>query len=111
MPSTVTLYLLPEVVKLFSFTYLIAESASVSELNDKSIVFPVLSYDEKKPCLVNSSTNDAPSDESRSSEYRAVSTSRRKCIPPARSNPKFKGLAPISLSHLGVEGSLFKAII
>ena len=40
-----------------------------------------------------------------------MSTSSKKCIPPARSKPRFTGLPPIDLSHSGVDGSEFKAII
>ena len=55
--------------------------------------------------------SDAASEESRSSEYLSVSTSKRKCMPPAKSRPKLIGLAPRFCNHSGVDGSDVRAII
>ena len=60
---------------------------------------------------MNSSTNEAPSEESLSAEYLSVSTSNKKWIPPAKSRPKLIGLPPIELNQSGVDGSEFRAII
>ena len=58
-----------------------------------------------------SSIIDAPSEDNLSAEYLFVSTSSKKCIPPAKSKPRLIGFPPIELSLSGVEGSEFKAII
>ena len=57
------------------------------------------------------SSEGAPSEDSLSAEYLSVSTSNKKCIPPAKSKPRLIGFPPIELSHSGVEGSEFKAIM
>ena len=61
--------------------------------------------------FLNSSMNDAPSEESLSVEYLSVSTSNKKWIPPAKSSPKLIGFPPMLFNHSGVEGSEFRAII
>ena len=58
-----------------------------------------------------SSIIEAPSEDNLSAEYLSVSTSSKKCIPPAKSKPRLIGFPPIELSHSGVEGSEFKAIM
>ena len=50
-------------------------------------------------------------DSRRLSKALSISTSSRKCTPPDKSRPSFKGPPPISLNHWGVEGSRFKATI